>query len=126
LVGVKLDLPLGTGFIAGLIVEVAKDLGTTVDALISDLPLAEHLARDLRTRGGTLGTVLDVVGAYKTGASHPALSMTDVVALHGQAAASAVGVIAIPDNWNPPLLALPEVARESGEISPSPVVRTSD
>jgi c-di-GMP-related signal transduction protein len=65
LVGVRHAVAAGTGFLAGLVLEVAEDLETPLETLIKDLPLAPDLARALRDRQGTLGSALDVVAAYK-------------------------------------------------------------
>jgi EAL and modified HD-GYP domain-containing signal transduction protein len=93
LVGVRHAVAAGTGFLAGLVLEVAEDLETPLETLIKDLPLAPDLARALRDRQGTLGSALDVVAAYKKGTTHPAASMTDIANLHGQAVLAAAGVI---------------------------------
>jgi len=125
LVGVKHGVAAGTGFLAGLVLEVAEDLETPVEMLIKDLPLAPELARDLRDRRGAVGSTLDVVDAYKRGTGHPATGMADIADLHGQAVLGAAGVIAMTGDADPdaPRPELPPVRRPS---APEPAEPAAD
>jgi len=94
LVGAKLGVQPGTGFLAGLLLEAAEVLEISIDQLLDDLPLKPSLADEMRGRHGVVGRTLDAVNAYKQDSPGPAALTTDIRILHASAQLIAVGLTA--------------------------------
>lgn len=97
LVAQRLGLAYGSGFLVGLLSQVAEATETPIGDVLQTIPLAGDLADGLRTRTEPWGGVLSVVESYQrsevppegTGAS---LTLDDLRALHVEAHLDAVGV----------------------------------
>jgi c-di-GMP-related signal transduction protein len=86
LVGIELGVPPGTGFLAGLLLETADVLQTSIDQMLDGLPLEPRLAAELRHRTGSIGRILGVIEAYKQGSDNDvAAVIVDIASLHVQA-----------------------------------------
>jgi c-di-GMP-related signal transduction protein len=98
LVAVDFNVPPGTGFLAGLLFEVADALEMPISDLLVDLPLEPSLSENLRNRSGHVGEAVKVIDAYKRDLPIPgAIQKHRVRQLHTRAALAAAGAATVSE-----------------------------
>ena len=119
LVGLRIGMAPGSGFLVGLLSQVAEAIETPIEDMLKTVPIAPELAASLRGRTGRAGDTMVVVDAYKRAEEIPAvdgLTLEDLRALHAEAMLVATGLssaggpdgqesivpVSLPPVWSPP------------------------
>jgi EAL and modified HD-GYP domain-containing signal transduction protein len=95
LIGARLDVATGTGFLVGLLHQVAEALGMSLGELAEPLPLSRELGAALTRGEGPAGRALATLAAYTGGTAIPEpFTFAELAELYAEATVTVTGTMA--------------------------------
>ncbi len=103
LVGQRLGMAAGSGFLVGMLSQIADAVDTPIGDLLSSIPLTDELNDGLTNRVGAPGQTLSIIESFKRSETLPepgtdAITLEEIRDLHRQASVAVAGVVGTTDD----------------------------